>query len=59
MEKEMDWSSLVKMLLWASQVVQMVKNIPINARDIRNTGWIPDNVGITVCHYHNVVINCP
>ena len=55
----MDWSSLVKMLLWASQVVQMVKNIPINARDIRNTGWIPDNVGITVCHYHNVVINCP
>jgi len=27
--------------LWASQVVLVVKNLPANARDIRNTGVVP------------------
>ena len=27
--------------LWASQVVQVVKNLPANAGNIRDVGWIP------------------
>ena len=29
------------MTVWASQVALVVKNLPANAEDIRDTGWIP------------------
>ena len=32
---------LASAIQWVSQIVLVIKNLPANAGDIRDTGWIP------------------